>query len=678
MTLSAGQVLNTRYRVVKLLGQGGFGAVYRAWDVNLERPCALKENMDVSPAAERQFKREARLLADLAHPNLPRVIDHFIIHGQGQYLVMDYVEGEDLQELLRQAGGALEESQVLPWMIQVCDALDYLHHQQPPIIHRDIKPANIRLNTASKAMLVDFGIAKAYSADTLTTVGARAVTPGYSPVEQYGSGATDARSDIYALGATLFTLLSDRVPVESVQRTLRDSQPLVEQVNPKISPALAAVIRKAMQVDPEARFQSAAEMREALRQCQLSTGPSIREEKPTPVVPTVQVAPEAHIAPATFAAQTAQEAVSREQAPERRSPVRMAADSSALSPEKTARLPWFWILGGAGLLAVIALVFLLTNLLGNQRQPTPVADAVNTLAPTQTLESTPTQSLPVEVQKTVPATQAQPTATAMATLAPLETVAAPTIQAQPMLAPGATRIVETDSMIQVYIPEGAFLMGSDRTRDAQARPSELPQRSVFLDAFWIDQTEVTNAMYALCVDAGVCRAPAYNSSSTRGRYFGNPDYAAHPVIYVSWEDAAAYCGWAGRRLPSEAEWEKAARGDDGRLFPWGNEPPTCERANFQGCAQDTVAVGSLLAGASPFGVYDLAGNAWEWVADFFQADYYAIAPTANPTGAQSSSYRALRGGSWHLPAGAIRAAYRDRENPAARNAYFGFRCAASP
>jgi len=160
MPLITGQLINNRYRIVKKLGQGGFGAVYRAWDTNLNGPCAVKENFDTSPKAQKQFAREASLLFNLNHPHLPRVFDHFFIPGQGQYLVMDYIEGEDLQEMLQRVGGALPESQVIEWIGHVCDALDYLHTQNPPIIHRDIKPANIKITHPGKALLVDFGIAK--------------------------------------------------------------------------------------------------------------------------------------------------------------------------------------------------------------------------------------------------------------------------------------------------------------------------------------------------------------------------------------------------------------------------------------------------------------------------------------------------------------------------------------
>ncbi|MBN1147608.1 MAG: serine/threonine protein kinase, partial [Anaerolineales bacterium] len=218
MSLEPGEVVNNRYRIVKILGQGGFGAVYRAWDTNFNLPCALKENLETRPEARRQFEREARMLRTMKHSNLPLVIDYFILPEKGQYLVMDYVEGQDLQQMVETSGGPLPEAQVLNWISQICEALVYLHSQKPPIIHRDIKPANIRITPQGQAMLVDFGIAKLFDPGLETTTGARAVTPGYAPFEQYGQGVTDQRTDIYALGATMYTLLTGERPAESVQR----------------------------------------------------------------------------------------------------------------------------------------------------------------------------------------------------------------------------------------------------------------------------------------------------------------------------------------------------------------------------------------------------------------------------------------------------------------------------
>lgn len=262
--LDPGTILNNRYRVVRLIGKGGFGAVYRAWDLSLQKPCALKENTDTAPDSVRQFTREALILANLRHQNLPDVTDHFRIPDQGQYLVMEYVEGLDLQQLLDQNRGLLPENQVTAWIAQICNALDYLHKQSPPVIHRDIKPANIKIKPQGSVMLVDFGIAKLYDPAGKTTIGARAVTPGYSPPEQYGSGRTDHRSDIYSLGATLYTGLTGQVPVDSMKRQSGTPLPEPHYFNPGISPHVEAGILKAMQLSPELRYQQAVEFKSSL------------------------------------------------------------------------------------------------------------------------------------------------------------------------------------------------------------------------------------------------------------------------------------------------------------------------------------------------------------------------------------------------------------------------------
>jgi serine/threonine protein kinase len=257
-------VLNSRYRIVALLGKGGFGAVYRAWDVSLRKQCAVKQNFETSQQAHKQFQREAVILAGLDNPHLPRVTDHFTLPGEGQFLVMDYVEGEDLQEMINARRSPFPENQVLAWMVQVCDALDYLHRQNPPIIHRDIKPANIKITAQGQVYLVDFGIAKVYDPGLKTTIGAKAVTPGFSPPEQYGSAGTDPRTDIYALGATLYSLCTGLEPLESTQRFGADPLIPADQANPNLSHHFANAIQVAMQLDPSRRFQSVADFKAVL------------------------------------------------------------------------------------------------------------------------------------------------------------------------------------------------------------------------------------------------------------------------------------------------------------------------------------------------------------------------------------------------------------------------------
>jgi formylglycine-generating enzyme required for sulfatase activity len=262
-----------------------------------------------------------------------------------------------------------------------------------------------------------------------------------------------------------------------------------------------------------------------------------------------------------------------------------------------------------------------------------------------------------------------PTATVpSATPRPSETPT-PTITLTPTLGPGATTTSPVDGMTLVYVPAGPFLMGS-----TSGFGDEQPQHSVTLDAFWIDRTEVTNALYDQCVQAGACQRPRRNSSNVVDIYWANEQFANYPVIYVTWDDAQAYCQWAGRRLPTEAEWEKAARGADGATYPWGNQAPDKTLANYGHNLHDVTAVDAYPAGASPYGALDMAGNVMEWVVDWYSPDYYAHSPQANPTGPDSGDRRGLRGGSWIYQPNGIRAAYRYSQPSDFSDFEVGFRC----
>ena len=274
MPLEPDQLLLDRYRIEGILAQGGFGAVYEATDQNLGLRCAVKENLSVSPASERQFRREARFLAALRHPHLPRVTNHFVSSGL-QYLVMDLVEGDDLSQRLKRQG-RLAEAEVMEWTEQICDALTYLHQQDPPVIHRDIKPANIKITPAGKAVLVDFGIAKAAKAGQATATGAKGITPGFAPPEQYDLGHTEIRTDIYALGATLYNLLTGLYPPDSVERLLGMAALVDPEVlRPDLSPNVASAINKAMEVYAEGRFQSIAHFAAALAETSYRYEPEV-------------------------------------------------------------------------------------------------------------------------------------------------------------------------------------------------------------------------------------------------------------------------------------------------------------------------------------------------------------------------------------------------------------------
>jgi serine/threonine protein kinase/Tol biopolymer transport system component len=264
--LEAGSLLHDRYRILEELGRGGMGAVYRAQDTSLGVDVAIKENFFTTPESERQFKREASLLATLRHPHLPRVTDHFVIPDQGQYLVMDFVPGRDCRQILEAHNGPLPQDEVLRWMREILDALIYLHSRPQPIIHRDIKPGNIKITPDDKAVLVDFGLAKIHDASRSTTTGAKAFTPGFAPPEQYGLGRTDGRTDIFSLGATMYMLLSGKLPEDSLERAMGHVELTpIGELNASVSPQVAAAIEKAMAPRPENRYQTADEFLKALR-----------------------------------------------------------------------------------------------------------------------------------------------------------------------------------------------------------------------------------------------------------------------------------------------------------------------------------------------------------------------------------------------------------------------------
>ena len=271
--LSPDTVLQSRYRIVRQLGQGGMGTVYEAIDQRLNTTVALKETHFTEERLSKQFEREAQLLARLRHPAMTRVIDHFT-ESDGQFLVMDYIAGEDLWEKLERNGGVFPVEDILKWADQLLDALDYLHSQDPPIIHRDIKPQNLKLTSRNQIILLDFGLAKGIAGQIsrVTTSGSIfGYTPNYAPLEQIHGTGTDARSDLYSLAATLYHLLTGKVPPDALSRamalTSEQADPLrpANEVNPKVPSEVAEVLQRAMATNPAKRPASAAVMREALQ-----------------------------------------------------------------------------------------------------------------------------------------------------------------------------------------------------------------------------------------------------------------------------------------------------------------------------------------------------------------------------------------------------------------------------
>jgi formylglycine-generating enzyme required for sulfatase activity len=235
---------------------------------------------------------------------------------------------------------------------------------------------------------------------------------------------------------------------------------------------------------------------------------------------------------------------------------------------------------------------------------------------------------------------------------------------------------------EILIPAGNFRMGCSSS-DTHCYDNEYPRHTVYLDAYYIDKYEVTNSLYQTCVAAGVCDRPRSTSSDTRDRYYENPTYANYPVIHITWVQANTFCIWAEKRLPTEAEWEKAARGplisaELMFIYPWGNLAPNRTLLNYAGNERDTTTVGSYPAGESFYGVMDMAGNVWEWTADWYASNYYNGSPANNPQGPNAGEHRVLRGGSWINIDNDVRSTYRGYRDPERWNtSRLGFRCARS-
>jgi serine/threonine-protein kinase len=287
------------------------------------------------------------------------------------------------------------------------------------------------------------------------------------------------------------------------------------------------------------------------------------------------------------------------------------------------------------------------------------------------------------------------------TTTPVPATSTATIIPTPTLGIGSTLTSDKDGMTLVFVPAGEFTMGRDAD-DAVAEcqkfssdcdrgyfTNEDPPHSVHVDAFWIDQTEVTNKMYALCVEAGVCQEPTSTGSDTHSNYYGNPEFDNYPVIHVDWNMAKTYCEWAGRRLPTEAEWEKAARGENASVYPWGDTfdgslvnfcDTNCSsywaNKSFNDGFADVAPVGSYPSGKSVYGALDMAGNVWEWVSSLDRP--YPYDATDGRENLDSSDTRLVRGGSWYYNDVIVRAALRGRLDPSYADYNIGFRCSRSP
>jgi formylglycine-generating enzyme required for sulfatase activity len=428
-------------------------------------------------------------------------------------------------------------------------------------------------------------------------------------------GSSDPKASIYTAGATLYNLLTGRSP-EGNTNPLRH--------NPSISTATANVVQRALNRRPESRFASIRDMRKALGRAKSgdTVAIPIGNSRTFPIVPImIGIIAIALTATAIFFVRSG-------------IPVASVTTSTAPSIE--------------------------TSLAIATQPPSPAA----------------TQTTKVNTAPQATATVPSPTQTQAATETTLpKNTATSTPNTTPQV--GTTAIAEADKMVLVFVPAGEFIMGSVND-DPEAFGNEKPQHTVFLDDFWIDQTEVTNAQYQLCVEDGGCTEPINLNSISHENYYNEAQFADYPVIWVNWLQARDYCDWAGRRLPSEEEWEKAARGTDGRLYPWGDQPPDNTLLNYNLAGLDTIQVGSFPSGASPYGALDMAGNVLEWVDGPYYDSYFVVLRNTETPTPYFDDVRIIRSSAWNDILANIRIASR-RYSKAAISAYqdVGFRCAVS-
>ena len=710
-----GKILSQRYKIEESVGRGGMAEVYKAWDQQRATYLALKvlrQDLAQDLIFLRRFRREASTLERLQHPNIVR------FYGIDQeatlvFMLMDFIQGTTLQTLLfSNAGHALGESLVVSVVRAMCSSLHYAH--QMGMVHCDIKPGNIMIDESGKVLLTDFGIARMTDAATSTMVGFG--TPAYMAPELVMGNDPTPQSDIYSLGIVLYEMItggerpftgerarttgmtSEKVRWE--QMNLDPPPPTAYNTN--VTPRLEAVVLKCLAKSPTDRYDTALAL---LNDIEIVF--SKEEEKmPSVAVPAIN-AYHAPIDPGrnqNFPPPNQQGYNPGSQPPPSQPPYQTGHNTGGYPPPPPKKgVPGFvWALVGiigAGLIGgMIFLVVILLNRGGKQvdlfpPQDSPetqvvIAAATATEAPTPPVKATyPFSSISRQTEKTEPSVK------------PTEAPSAPTPD------PGTTKVNPDDGATLVYVPGGTFMMGlTDEAIEGilsqtwcspcseNLFTSAQPEHEVNLDGYWMYRTEVTNAQFAKFVQQtryettaeikgksiilygnrqGDFEDVAWNKPRGLGSDISGKD--EFPVIHVSWYDAQAYCEWAGGRLPTEAEWEKAARGEDSRRFPWGNKSPDSSLASY---AKKTgyMPVGNFPDGASPYGVLDLAGNVFEWVSDVFYSSYYETSPVDNPTGPSDGAQVVVRGGSWSYPPRNLLTAIRVKQDMDYTSFFQGFRC----
>jgi serine/threonine-protein kinase len=648
-----------KYRILEELGRGGFATVYRAEDSTLGREVALKvlhPQLLTEAGWVERFHREARAIARLRHPHIITIYE--IGEAEGRlFITMELFKAGSIQDRLAQQG-CYPWAEAMTVLQGIAAALDYAHGEG--IIHRDLKPANILLDPHTGAVLTDFGFAKLVgeSSMSLSLSGGVMGTPAYIAPEIWDGQDPTAQSDIYALGCVVYELLTGgrlfegKTPSVVMRKHLLDG-PQFPASWPEGTPqGVEDVLRKALAREPAGRYASAGELLAALRHLEAE---ELRRKEEA----VIRRQREAEAVAAAARERARLQAETEKQRAAQEAAQKQAAAAAAQRQQ--------WETEQAAVAAA------------RERE----RYQAEQVAPPQPAVFAPVQQQPA------PRSASKHKAFPRWTWAPLSIVGLVAIVSligglrwlltpadQPFAEP-TTQTRPADGMAMVYVPEGEFRMGSTK-----GDSDEEPVHTVALDGFWIDRTEVTNAQYQKCVTAGRCDPSDYVSDS-------GFNGANQPVVGVSWHDAVAYCEWAGGRLPTEAEWEYAARGPEGLTYPWGNRFDGA-RLNFcdRSCSSSwmvwkandgyeyTAPVGSYPDGASWIGALDLSGNVWEWVADWYGT--YPSGRQVNPTGPQSGDYRVLRGGSWGNVEDHTRGADRFRNTPS--NTYYifyGFRCGVS-
>lgn len=637
------------FELLEELGRGGYGIVYKAHDQALNRIVAVKILHPLLLMDEdliSKFKTEAQIAAKLEHPNLVQIFEFAENDGRA-YFVMSYMSGGSLKDLLVK-NGAFPIDRALDILEQIGKGLSYAHSLN--IVHRDLKPGNILFDDKGIAHVSDLGLAKIIQNDgsiSMTGPGAIGGTPSYMAPEIWRTKEPTPATDVYSLACILVEMISGgplftggSIP----EIMLKHFEPL--QLPPQVPTEWEAILSKALEKDPEDRYQKVDDFVSDLRNAQTKTLSNSVEDKS-------MLWSEISINGSSNSKDKSQnlKKENRAQAPGKRN------ENKFISIPKS-RIGFFYL---ALLLLLIPLMYGFYQLGRSASRPTPL----NPPPRLSQIITTPTSApgLSTVTESPEPTETVNPTETA----SPTETMN-PTETSVPSL--GSSKVREKDGAEMLYIPEGEFEMGSNSGQE-----DEKPVRNIFLDGYWIDKYEVTNGLYQKCVSEGVCKEPSQFDSNTRVSYYSNPVYNNYPVIFVDWNQANTYCQWAGGALPTEAQWEKAARGTNGGEYPWGNARPNRPFGNFvDPNMRDTSEVGLYPAGASFYGVMDMAGNVWEWVGDWYRP-YYDPDLTENPQGPENGEYRIRRGGAWYSESIYLRSAYRyNYAYPNEVDRGTGFRC----